>query len=178
MSAERDFTDELFGYAVSYLYRHAWRLRPYLEMDDALQEAYILFLRLSDRYPDASPREFMALWKSALHNEVWAWAVDRSKRRQVELDPDMCRELVSHREDPGWERYQEAAPAGVHKLLAAIQKRVRRPRKRRPDGRRLTTNEYLCRFAHVKESENLREELENWLANYPGNGELRRPTSV
>ncbi len=68
------FSDEVLGYAMNYLRRHEWRFRPVMDLDDALQEAYILFAKLSSRYEFVSASHFMAMFKWALHNEVWYWA--------------------------------------------------------------------------------------------------------
>ncbi len=166
MPHDPQWTDEVLGYATKYLARHAWRVKPQMELDDMLQEAYILFMRLVERYDFATPSHFMAMWKRCLHNEVNNWAGRRTKMRHEYVSDKMLNDLPDRGSDndAAWDQYVSEASGCVGKLIAATKTRIRRPRRRRSDGTRLTTNEYLCRFAGVSPTVPLRRLFEVWLS--------------
>ena len=50
---------------------HSWRVDPMYGPDDLVQEAYITFRHLADRYPRLmDPQHFMALFKRAVINKM------------------------------------------------------------------------------------------------------------
>ena len=185
---------ELYGYAVRYLSRHVWRVRPEWELDDLLQESYLLLLRLQERYGDASPMRFMAIWKRSLRNWVNNLAGRRTAHREValpciidgpsELDLNQGCRLQSRCERsrtmgypklvqaanchlPAWERHEQEAPGEVRQLLHQVHIGRKRPhRVERRTGRRLTTNEYLCRYAKVLPGIPLRKMFNVWLEGF------------
>lgn len=171
MPYEPAWTDEVLGYATNFLAKHAWRVQPYLELDDLLQEAYLIFLQLVDRYDYRSPQHFMAMWKLALRNSMNDWSRQRSQRRQRYLTDEISAGLKAKDVDCQWdeEKWEErvnAAPSAVQRLIGVVQAGTRRrPRRRSRDGHRLTTNQYLCRFAGVPEHTPLRRLFERWLAD-------------
>ncbi len=164
MAYEPNWADEVLGYAMRYLARQAWRVSPLMEIDDMLQESFVLFVKLIDRYEFESPSHFMAMWKRCLRNEVWMWANNRSKARQEHMSDRLYRQLPAKRDNSmAWERHESTATGCVRKLIDATRSRIRRPRRRHADGRRLTTNEYLCRYAGVPSTVPLRRLFDLWL---------------
>lgn len=70
MSYVPEWKGPIEGYVVNFLSKQLWRVRPLLEHDDAMQEAYLVFLRTASRYPlEDTPQHFMALFKTSLTNE-------------------------------------------------------------------------------------------------------------
>lgn len=65
------------GYVVNSLKREIWRIKRTHDHDDAMSEAYLVFLRCAGKYPIVdTPQHFMALFKSA-----WACQlIDLSKK--------------------------------------------------------------------------------------------------
>lgn len=54
------------GYVVNTLSKQAWRVSATHDRDDLRQEAYLVFLRCTNRYPIIdTPQHFMALFKTA-----------------------------------------------------------------------------------------------------------------
>jgi len=181
---KQEWTAEVLGYAKNYLAKHVWRIRPQMDLDDALQEAYILFMQLVDRYDYENPKYFMAVWKIALHNSVCDWVQRRTQSREVRLSLRMLewlpKQLPKRSTDnaidnerisdalvasTAWEHHVEGATGYVRQLLDAVRSRPYRPRRRRRGGCRLTTNEYLCRFAGISPSIPLRKVFETWLSD-------------
>jgi len=186
------WTDEVLGYATKYLVKNQWILRPEMELDDALQESYLLFLRLVECYDFENPRHFMNMWKVALHNKVWhQWRRDHAHWRQEQLNYKAARSIVARPSELGLELHSSQATGYVRRLLEVAEaleaarvadppvadtpvpdtaapkatSRIRRPRRRRNDGTRLTTNEYLCRFAGISTGVPLRRLFEEWLVS-------------
>lgn len=59
----------LEGYVVNYITRNLWRVAATQERDDLMNEAYLIFMRCCERYPDMdTPQHFMALFKRCWSN--------------------------------------------------------------------------------------------------------------
>lgn len=70
MSYVPEWKGPIEGYVVNFLSKQLWRVRPLLEHDDAMQEAYLVFLRTAARYPLMdTPQHFMSLFKTSWSNE-------------------------------------------------------------------------------------------------------------
>lgn len=66
-----EFKGPVEGYLVNQLSRNLWKLRPLYEHDDAMQEGYLVFMRVAARYPMLNdPPQFMALFKQAWSNHM------------------------------------------------------------------------------------------------------------
>lgn len=65
------FDGPIEGYVVNYLTKHHWRIQRTHTREDAMQEAWVVFLRVAEKYPDISePQHFMALFKTAWANNI------------------------------------------------------------------------------------------------------------
>lgn len=84
------------NYAAKYVRRFAWKLQPSYDVQDGMQEAYIVFLRLQQKYHGIdTPQHFMALYKTALSNRVTDLAAEVTKHRLQSLtQDDECDEPV------------------------------------------------------------------------------------
>lgn len=71
------------GAAINFIRENKWRCDPIHSRDDLEQDAYIIFLKICDRYPlVVEAKHFMSLFKSALRN----WMHDHArytKRKRV-----------------------------------------------------------------------------------------------
>lgn len=70
------------GWLVAHARASIWRLRPHLELADLVQEGHIVLLRVERTYPQASPRQLMALFKRSFENRI----VDLTRTRRRYLD--------------------------------------------------------------------------------------------
>ncbi len=163
-SRPSDWDRRIFGYARKYLARHVWRVGREMDLDDLLQDAYILFLKLQERYPDVSDRHFMALWKVSLRNWMHNLAKRRTRRREESIgERDFSGTIESNLE---WQEHRRIAPLPVKMLLWSVGTRKRdRPRMGCFIAGRETTNNYLCRMAGVPDSTPLRDMFELWLGS-------------
>lgn len=63
------FEGPIEGYVVNYLTKHLWRIQRTHTRADAMQEAWVVFLRVAEKYPALDePQHFMALFKTAWAN--------------------------------------------------------------------------------------------------------------
>lgn len=58
---------EVRGFARNYIRDNKWRYESINDMDDLMQDAYLVFLKVSDSYPRVvEPKLFMSLYKTSL----------------------------------------------------------------------------------------------------------------
>lgn len=63
------FKGPIEGYVMNFLRANTWRVDRTMEHDDMMQEARVVFLYLSQKYPTIdTPQHFMALYKTAWFN--------------------------------------------------------------------------------------------------------------
>jgi hypothetical protein len=115
------------AWTLSYLRRNKWRFDPIHDIDDLLQDAYCVFARVAERYPRVvEAPHFMALYKTALFNEMCDASSKNSKRKTViaDLEVDGC-ELAEKMtcnlaEDGAMSLLLASAPPEVRLLLSAF----------------------------------------------------------
>jgi DNA-directed RNA polymerase specialized sigma24 family protein len=157
---------EIEGWACKYIGKNLWRYRPDLEFDDLYQEAYLVFQRVADKYLHVSePRHLMALFKMAVRRQFIDIVKARSIRVRLVSFPDAETDdpepgdaslygVDSVPDDRDWVAEADFR-LRLEELPMEVRRLVRRARRegqldrRAPDGRRETTNEFLCRIAGV-----------------------------
>jgi hypothetical protein len=78
-------------WAAKFIKKNQWRCDRIYEFDDLMQEAYLIFLRISEKYPHVvEPRHFMGLYKIALANWFHDQAayMKRKNTQHVDLNAD------------------------------------------------------------------------------------------
>lgn len=174
------------GFTVKYCDRHQWRVMPELDFDDLYQEAFMLFLRMVERYPHVvEAKHFMSLYKTALHNMVTNLATHRTRRQRHETiavlghQPDEDRVRAAARNQGTGTNQQLAevelemalleAPDVVKRLVQALEdcEGDELPSYERPGGVRETTNEWLARVTGLPAAGNLAATLKSWLSGEP-----------
>ena len=78
---EQTWEGEIAGYTVNFLARQHWKITRTTPWEDAMQEAYVVFLRCKQRYPDVEARHFMALYKTSLGRHFINLANNATKDR-------------------------------------------------------------------------------------------------
>lgn len=64
------------NWTIKFILKNKWRCDAIHDIDDLLQDAYLVFMKIKARYPQVTEeRHFMALYKSALSNAI----CDRSR---------------------------------------------------------------------------------------------------
>lgn len=157
------FHDGLRRWTINYAERHVWRTLPEHDIGDLIQDAYTVYRRVEARY-GATVRDqahFMALYKRAFANHITTLASQRTRRTQrVQFVPVDTLDVR-----PG-DLTSDAAvltelPEALRELYRLFVQQGVRPPVLRVDGRRETTNEWLCRIVGADpRSTDLRSMLE------------------
>lgn len=72
------------GWAVNFIRKDGWRCDQVSDAEDLLQDAYLTFVRVAAAYPRViEARHFMALFKTAMRNEMWDRARVKHKKRDI-----------------------------------------------------------------------------------------------
>lgn len=84
------FKGPIEGWTVNYTHSQFWRIESLLEWEDVMQEAYIVFMRVSAKYPTTdTPQHFMALYKRAWANHITDLSNEATQhRRMVRMSDD------------------------------------------------------------------------------------------
>lgn len=94
-----DFTptwDKKFsGWAANFIRKNQWRCDGIHEFDDLMQDAYLCFLKVCERYPRVvNPRQFMTLFQTTLRNKLHDHARYMKRKREaydvVPIDVSEC----------------------------------------------------------------------------------------
>lgn len=84
------FNGPIEGYVVNFLRSQRWRTKALMEHDDLLQEAYLVFLRLSKKYPRIdTPQHFMALFKTSWYRHYTDLAYADSNLRIIPVESQL-----------------------------------------------------------------------------------------
>lgn len=85
------FKGPIEGWVVNYTKAQFWRLQATMEWDDVMQEAYLVFLRCSNKYPALlEAKHFMALFKQAWIRHVTDLAYVDSRHRVAQAPTEMA----------------------------------------------------------------------------------------
>lgn len=76
---------EYEGWTRKYLRAHRWRVEWMYDIDDLLQEAYLVFMHVSDVYPRVvDPPAFFALYRRAITNKINDKSCYRTRRDHIQ----------------------------------------------------------------------------------------------
>ena len=114
-------------WAESFLRKNQWRADAIHSFDDLLQDSYLTFLKICNRYPRVmSQAHFMTLYRRAMVNEMHDRAryMQRKRERHVDTSIDASDLGVGRIGDVGHDGYLalllEQAPEDVRLALALI----------------------------------------------------------
>lgn len=117
----RSFVGEFQGYAANYMGKHGWKLESTHDYQDCMQEAWMVFNKVSQRYPDVEPRHLMALYKSSLTRHVinLAHTAEQVRRQGTALDATHTTQMVGETDNAGYlKRLCSQAPQEVKMVLS------------------------------------------------------------
>lgn len=64
-----EYKGAIEGYVINFLKSNFWRVSTHMEYEDILQESYVIFLKLKNKYDEIdTPQHFMSLFKTAWFN--------------------------------------------------------------------------------------------------------------
>lgn len=103
--------------------RHEWRVAPQWGYDDLIQEAFLLFCKLSDRYVRVNnAKHFMRLFSTAFSRMITDLSRTRTKHREISVSLVHEEALPSKRDDFGTliRRMDEEGRGKPAKILRAL----------------------------------------------------------
>src|SRR5260221_11573880 len=102
-----EWGNEFAKYATNLHKAQKWRVDPMLDLEDLLQDAFLIFTKIKVTYPRViEPRHFMALYKRALINSLHDKAAYKQRRGNI------CVHLGIDAADLGIGRIGETSNAG------------------------------------------------------------------
>lgn len=143
------------GWLFAFAKTNEWRLASSYELDDLVQDGYLIFLKIKHRYPHATkPAHLMALFKTSYTNHFID--LERMQRRRGELfsitlESDLGFALAdchAHVE-PDTSLELAAAPVEFRRYIAVLNNApelIRAPYERRAFGVRETRHERESRL--------------------------------
>jgi DNA-directed RNA polymerase specialized sigma24 family protein len=148
------------GWIKKTAYRHHWRVASYIDFEDLVQEGYLQFCRVRDRYGgDLDRRHFMSLLQRTYLNRITDMARERTRLHEVpvsalavEKPHDTFEHLCGEASDATLlAALFVRAPEELRMLIAtALSETGQRVLDATPflwrDGERETSNERLCRI--------------------------------
>lgn len=143
-------------WARSYIWANRWRCDSIHDPDDLLQDAYLIFIKVSKAYPKViEAAHFMALFKTALRNQITDQAryVQRKRISHVEigLDTSELYSIVGDLTNAGHLLAALAeAPEEVRMALDILEKRPKALRRTSKRRHRDNMNTKLRRLAGIK----------------------------
>ena len=76
------YTPSFEGYTINFIKKNYWKVQSSMEFEDALQQAYLVFLTCIKKYKDVTQKHLMALYKRMLYNQFIDLAKVDSKLKQ------------------------------------------------------------------------------------------------
>jgi hypothetical protein len=171
LSWEAQWNAEPKRWAAGFIKRNKWRIDRIYDFDDLMQEAYLIFMRISEKYPRVvEPKNFMGLFKVAFAN----WFHDRAKdalrgRRGtlqiIDSDPTELLGKIGECHPDGINILLSEAPQELRLALALLAEYPDSIRAENPDGERENLNMKLRRILGLDEKFDLRAALTDLLFN-------------
>lgn len=140
--------------------KNLWRVTAHHDIDDLIQDAFLVYVRIQRRYPDATPAQQLRLFQRSYLNHIHNLARQVSKSRAVSLD---LVETQPPCEFSHLMRTISEAPDIVRKVIVALATKQVPKYRVRHDNTRQTTSELMCRMIGIEPTVNVHSLLINYL---------------
>jgi hypothetical protein len=149
------------GWLLKTSVRNYWRVAAWMELDDLIQDGYLHYQRLVNKYPDVTDKpHIMQLFKRTFTNHVH----DLSKKRMRTPEQTFSATPHENSDNDGildkagsepelatFRAFLSQAPKPVRDVIALLTKEagrlaIRAQYRKRNDGTRETVNERLCKL--------------------------------
>ena len=146
-------------WAAKMAHNNVWRTLPLHDVEDLMQDAYLYFMLVKERYNPGNARHFMSLFMRCFYNHIQNLARDRMRQNETHLvietadgEIDYLQELCEDQTALVALHVKLAvmdAPTEVQSVLNALTdpEYSYKPKKRRRGRGRETPNQFLCRIA-------------------------------
>lgn len=155
--------------------KNLWKVQPFLEYDDLIQEGFWMFYRVKAKYPKVNKRHLMSLFYRSYSNHIIYLAQKRTKNAEllacdiVDVDGNLFDMWDSVCEPNYVDTLIAHAPEPLDKLLRVIQTdeviaKLRRPYRYKLSTGQETFNDRLCGIIGVNPASiNLHKMLKQYL---------------
>lgn len=135
--------------------RNHWRVAAWIDLDDLIQDGYMHWQRVLDKYPDVhQPAHLMRLFQRTITGYLHDLASKRSRDRIMLDSYQVLKPALGMDDDALIMRIAKAPPEIRTFLQRLVEDRtwneLRKPFRRRLKAHRETLNERLCRIAGIE----------------------------
>lgn len=136
-----------------------WRIASYYDLEDLIQDGYMVYFKIIKLYPNAQPAQTLRLFQRSYINHIHNLA-----KRAHKIDVTLLEETNSPRcEYSDLVRTIREAPEIVRKVLISLACKPYREHRIRADKTRQTTNELLCQLSGISPIVDARSAVVNYL---------------
>ena len=151
--------DLVKSYTVSFIRKNKWKCDLILDNEDLLQEAYIIYMKICESYPNVkTPQHFMSLYKRALGNYIHD--LYRYKLRKAEIHKEVStdemweaitRRLIGYEHEGFLNALIAEAPEELKLILTAFENEeflndLKKPLRKRRKQKRKSYNQRICEY--------------------------------
>lgn len=147
-----------------------WRCDKIHEFEDLIQDAYLLFIKLCERYPRVvEPAAFMALYKSSLSNQIHDHSRYMKRKRDIHAEPDkdvsdLYTDLIGEPTNYGYiQATLNEAPEELKMALNLLENSPELLRDPHPQNKRENFNARLRRILGIENKFDFTNTLKNLL---------------
>ncbi len=148
------------GWIIATARRNLWRVAPHHDIDDLIQDALLVYVRIQRRYPEATTAQRLRLFQRSYENHLHNLARQVSKSKAISLD------LIETHPPCEFSNLMYAiseAPDIVRKTIVALATKQVPKHRVRNDNTRQTTSELMCRLIGIEPTVNVHSQLINYL---------------
>ncbi len=164
------FLDEgMEGWTRQFIGKNLWRTKSQHDFEDLMNEAWIVFDKVSKKYADCTEKHLMALYKRALSNRIHDLAYEATRREFVDVNWSQDEEasldnFEAPKQTTNSELLQKVAEAGeiVSKVFTAAHNGKLKPKPLR-GGVRETFNERFDRVLDLPTGTNSAHQFRQFL---------------
>jgi hypothetical protein len=160
-----------------YAQKNLWRMPPFFDLEDLIQEGYMVYSRCNQHYPmTLRQKHFMALVQRSFANRIHRLANARTamiKEIAMGAGPEFEREMEffspTEPEEASFMTLFGQLPDEIMAMFTTIMNDARNiPMLVYSDGRRETTKEYLARICGLPEDIDVEALLRSYLSEDKG----------
>lgn len=160
------------GWVIKTSRENYWRVSSYMEFDDLLQEAAMVWQRVYNKYQGVrEPKHLMALFKTAFTNQIHDLSKKNTALPTTECDLgtalDVLLDVPDHDQDADLSLIIAQLPGAIQRAILKIADPSHgHPFRERLDGTRETSGERITRLAGLDRGRDIRRAILAYLAGH------------
>lgn len=145
------------SWAFKFIHKNRWRCDAIHEFDDLVQDAYLCFVKVRERYPRVvSPQQFMSLFRTTFTNQIHDHSRYMKRKRVVHADThtdvsDLCTGLVGDLNNDGYvSAVLASAPEHLKRAITLVTQDHPDLHLQYPKGKRQNLNQKVGRILGIE----------------------------